>query len=110
MKGARFLHSASVASRNAALPANGGPVTDTVILLGEVAERTTWLEVVCEKCHRRGVLSTARLVREYGARMPMAELRRVLAGDCERLKAGKFQDPCGCRFPKLPRPFGAMAA
>jgi hypothetical protein len=78
--------------------------------VGEVAERTTWLEVVCEKCHRHGVLSTARLVREYGARTPMAELRRVLAGDSERLKAERSHDPFGCHFPKLPRPFGVMVA
>lgn len=33
----------------------------------------------------------------------MTELRRVLAGGCERLKAAKAHDPCGCHFPELPR-------
>jgi hypothetical protein len=61
----------------------------TVIMLGEVAERTARLEVVCQKPQRRGVFSVARLIQEHGARFPMPELRRVLAGDCERLKAAK---------------------
>ena len=58
--------------------------------LGEVAERTNRLEVLCRKCDRRGVLSVARLVQEHGANFGMPELRRVLAGDCPRLAAGKF--------------------
>jgi hypothetical protein len=39
----------------------------------------------------------------------MTELRRLLAGDCERLKAAKYHDPCGCHFPELPRLFGVAA-
>ncbi len=78
----------------------------TVILLGEVAERTAWLEVVCRECDRRGVLSLVRPVQEHAVSMPMTEVRRVLAGDCERLKAGKFHNPCGCLFPGLARLFG----
>jgi hypothetical protein len=57
-------------------------VGSTVIYLGEVAERTDRLEVVCQKCDRRGVLSVSRLVQEHGANFGMPELRRVLAGDC----------------------------
>jgi hypothetical protein len=34
----------------------------------------------------------------------MTELR-LLTGDCERLKAGKFHDRCGCHFLQLPRFF-----
>jgi hypothetical protein len=33
--------------------------SNTVILLGAVAERTDRLEVVCRKCDRRGVVSVA---------------------------------------------------
>jgi hypothetical protein len=36
----------------------------------------------------------------------MTELLRVLAADCERLKAAKVHDPCGCHFPDLPLLFG----
>jgi hypothetical protein len=39
----------------------------TVILVGEVAEATGRLEVLCRKCDRRGVLSVARLAAEHGA-------------------------------------------
>jgi hypothetical protein len=38
----------------------------------------------------------------------MTELRRLLAGDCERFKAAKSHDPCGCHFPELPRLFGVQ--
>jgi hypothetical protein len=82
----------------------------TVSTLEEVAERTNRLEVVCRKCDRRGVLSLARLIQEHGARLPMTELRRLLAGDCERFKAAKAHDPCGCHFPELPRLFGVEAS
>jgi hypothetical protein len=83
--------------------------SNTVILLGEVAERTNRLKVACRNCDRRGVLSVARLLREHGARMPMPQLRCILSGDCERLAAAKFHDPCGCHFPELPRLFGVTA-
>lgn len=62
---------------------------DTVILLAEVPKRTDRLEVLCRKCDRRGVLSVARLVQEHGSGFPMSELRRMLAGNYERLKAAK---------------------
>ncbi len=78
----------------------------TAIMLAEVAERTDRLEVVCRKCDRHGVVSIGRQIREHGPRFPMTELLRVLAGDCERMKAGKAHDPCGCHFPELPRLFG----
>jgi hypothetical protein len=54
----------------------------TVIVLGEIAERTDRLEVACRKCNRDGVFSPARLIGERGPQFPMTELRRVLAGDC----------------------------
>jgi hypothetical protein len=78
----------------------------TVIFLGEVAERTDRLVVNCRKCDRHGVLSVARLIQAHGPAMPMTELRRLLAGDCERFKAAKAHDPCGCHFPELPGLFG----
>jgi hypothetical protein len=36
----------------------------------------------------------------------MTELRRWLAGDCERFKAAKAHGPCGCHFLELPALFG----
>jgi hypothetical protein len=42
----------------------------------------------------------------FGGRAMMPQLLTVLAGDCERLKAGKIHDPCGALFPELPRLFG----
>jgi hypothetical protein len=45
--------------------------------------------VECRKCDRRAVLSVAPLIRGARRRYPDA-LRQVLAGNCERLKAGKM--------------------
>jgi hypothetical protein len=78
----------------------------TMITLGEIAERTNKLEVVCRKCGRSGVLSVPRLVQEHGARFPVTELRWVLAGDCERFEAGKAHL---VRFPEGEKPTLARA-
>jgi hypothetical protein len=86
-------------------PVMGG----STIFLSEVAERTNRLVVECRKCGRGGVLNVTRLIQEHGPAMPMPQLRGVLAGDCERLKAGKLHDPCGAHFPELPRLFGVTA-
>jgi hypothetical protein len=67
-------------------------------LSAQVTERADRLEVVCRKCDRHGVLSVVRLVQEHGAGVPMTELAVFLAGDCERLEAGKVHDPCGARL------------
>jgi thymidine kinase len=83
--------------------------SNTVNFLSQVAERTDRLEVVCRKCNRRGVLSVARLLQEHGPAIPMPQLRIVMAADCERLKAAKVHDPCGCHFPELPGLLGVQA-
>jgi hypothetical protein len=60
-----------------------------------MAERDGPLEVARRKCARRGVLSVAQTGAEVWHRMPMTELRRVLAGDCERLKAATAHSRAG---------------
>jgi hypothetical protein len=54
------------------------------ILVGEVAERTAMMEILCSKCERRGRYHTERLVREYGVTASMSAVFTVLKSDCPR--------------------------
>jgi hypothetical protein len=59
------------------------------------------VDVACNRCSRRGVLSAARLAAEHGADMPGPELLRILAADCPRMQAAEFHDVCGIHMPQL---------
>jgi hypothetical protein len=62
--------------------------SNTVILLGDVAERTDRLEVVCRKCDRHECHPT-----RGGTWRQLRHARATpLAGDCERFKTGKAHD------------------
>ena len=59
------------------------------------------LAVACNRCDRRGRLSTVRPIAEYGHPLPVPELREVIAADCPHMVEGKISDPCGVHFPGL---------
>jgi hypothetical protein len=59
------------------------------------------IPVACNRCERRGRLSTARLLAEHGPDFPIPELRHIVAADCPRMIAGLMHDPCGIHFPGL---------
>ena len=59
------------------------------------------LAVACSKCDRRGRLSVANLIAEHGADMRLPDLRDFLAGDCPRVRAASFNDPCAVHYPQL---------
>jgi hypothetical protein len=70
--------------------------------LGYMAARFPhMIPVACNRCDRRGRLSTARLLAQHGAAFPGPELRRIIAADCPRMIEGKVADPCGVHFPGL---------
>lgn len=52
-------------------------------------------EMACNRCDRRGRVSTARLLAEHGPDMPVPALLRVIAADCRRMQAGRLHDVCG---------------
>jgi hypothetical protein len=56
------------------------------------------VHIVYQKCGREGLLSKARLIAEYGAGIPLPDLRRVLAA-CPR--SDQMHDPCEAVFPDL---------
>jgi hypothetical protein len=69
--------------------------------LGRIANQLDVLEVSCNRCDRRGLLSIARLISEHGPQLPVPELRHVVASDCPRMMAGHLHDVCGVHFPGL---------
>src|ERR1700759_129636 len=85
------------------ISSSGRILVRVVVPLGAVAARLELLEVACDRCGRRGVLLTDRLLAQHGYDLPMPELRRILAPDCPRMAAGQMHDPCGVRFPNLSR-------
>ena len=72
-----------------------------VVTLGEVALLLASIEVGCNRCDRRERLSTARLLAQHGAHLPIPELRRIVAADCSRMIEAKMHDVCGVLFPGL---------
>ena len=72
------------------------------INLGQMAEKLPeTVTISCNRCDRRGLLRTPRLMAEYGPDMPVPDLRKILAADCPRMIAGAMHDPCGVHFPGL---------
>jgi hypothetical protein len=75
-----------------------------VITLGEMARRLPdTVAVACNRCDRRGVLRTPRLLAECGPDVPVPQLRRILAADCPKMIEGNLHDVCGVHFPGLAR-------
>jgi hypothetical protein len=77
------------------------------ISLGQIAERLSVLEVACNRCDRRGRLSTTHLLREHG-NIPGPVLLERLSADCPQKQAmlrGQLADVCGIHNPQLPRLF-----
>ena len=72
------------------------------ITFGDLAGTITMLEIACRQCERRGQLSVARLIKQYGD-MRLPELRYILVADCPRVVADKVYDRCGVHYPQLNR-------
>jgi hypothetical protein len=81
-----------------------------VILLAEVAARTTHIVITCRACGRSGRLRTDQLLREHGPNMPMPTLLRILAGACPRLDSPTITDRCDAHCPTLAQLFGPNPA
>jgi hypothetical protein len=71
------------------------------VTLGQIAAGIPVLDVSCNRCDRRGRLRIARLMAEHGADLPIPTLRRIVAADCPRMRAGHLHDVCGVHFPGL---------
>ena len=59
------------------------------------------IDVACTKCDRRGRVSVARLLAEYGPDMSLPDVREHVAVGCPRLQSVSISDLCGVKFPTL---------
>jgi hypothetical protein len=70
------------------------------VALGEVAARTTHIEVACTRCDRKGKYLLARLVKSLGPDFAMTDLARELTS-CTRRQASAAHERCDVYFPNL---------
>ena len=73
----------------------------TSVPLGHVAAHLRMIEVLCQRCDRRGRVSTARLLKEHGPGAGMPAVLSALAGTCPRRQAHAIQDRCNIYSPDL---------
>jgi hypothetical protein len=59
------------------------------------------VEISCRKCQRRGQLSVARLIREYGGDAPLPDFALKLAKGCPLLDSISIYDRCGAHMPNI---------
>jgi hypothetical protein len=59
------------------------------------------VNVACRKCERRGRVSVARLIRDYGPDTQLPHFAVTLATGCPRQKAHSIYDQCGAWFPGI---------
>jgi len=71
------------------------------LLADLVAAGYRQIDVACTKCDRRGRVSVARLLTEYGPDKALPDLRGLIAVGCPRLQSRSITDLCGVMFPTL---------
>jgi hypothetical protein len=80
-------------------------MTLRVVTLAEFSARLRYLDVVCNRCDRRGLVNTLRLLDLYG-NIPIPELLEALSADCSRrqvMQPGQTGAVCGIEAPELAR-------
>lgn len=78
------------------MPKHGAWVLSEVAAVG-----LKQMDVACKKCERRGRVSVARLLAEYGPDMPLPDLPVRIAIGCPRVDTASIYDRCGAWFPNL---------
>ena len=74
------------------------PMKEGGLSLGQVADSVVMLDVICNRCGRRGCLSIARLVHEHGREVTMPALLDVLAADCPGRASSSLYQAFGAFF------------
>jgi hypothetical protein len=65
-----------------------------LILLGQVAEHLITLEIVCNRCERKGRAAVDRLMTQHGSLMSIPTLLALLSGDCPKRQAANDNTRC----------------
>jgi hypothetical protein len=61
------------------------------------------LYVHCSKCSRAGRYRVQHLIEERGRNARLIDWLDELTADCPKKQAHNMNDPCGARFPDLPK-------
>jgi hypothetical protein len=69
--------------------------------LGEVAARTSMLQVPCSRCERRGRYRLDTLIARHGAGAGVRVIVPELTADCPQRDAAALMERCDIPFPEL---------
>jgi hypothetical protein len=64
---------------------------------------STWLNIECDKCGRRGRYHLHRLIERYGIDANFFDGSDEIMADCPRKQARNLNDQGGARCPDLPK-------
>ena len=78
------------------------PRSSHLITLGQAARHVAMLTFACNRCGRRGRLSVARLLAEWGEHMALADISDHITASCPQRKAHSIYARCDAHWPDLP--------
>ena len=70
------------------------------VSLADIASWIEMLDVRCSRCDRKGRLNVTRLIDREGGETKLVDLRRTLAGYCDKADALDYER-CDVFFPQL---------
>jgi hypothetical protein len=76
---------------------------DGAIIFADLIGKLDLLRVACEKCGRDGCYGLNRLIERRGRDAKLIDWLDELTADCAKKRAGNKNDPCGARYPQLPK-------
>lgn len=77
------------------------PRSPHLITLGKAARHVAMLTLACDRCGRRGRLSVARLLAEWGEHMALADIMDDITASCPQRKARGPYEQCVVHWPDL---------
>lgn len=80
-----------------------------VLALGEIAARTSMLEIACSRCERRGRYRLDTLIARHGAGAGVRVIVPELTADCPQRESPALMERCDVLFPELPTLFPARS-
>jgi len=73
------------------------------IIFADLIGKLDVLYVHCPKCSRAGRYRVRQLIEERGGNGKLIDWLDEITTDCPKKQAHNMNDPCGARFPDLPR-------
>ena len=84
------------------------PRSPHLITLGKAARHVAMLTLACNRCGRRGRLSVARLLAEWGEHMALADISDEITASCPQRKVRGVYEQCAVGWPDLPGLFAGL--